>query len=130
MTERERDGIDFEVEEALDDRWTSEPSHLDRVLFYLVLATLGAVVLAESTGHMELVRRHMDLIALVAGVAGVVWTARDTRRGVTRFGHQGHFEVRRDEHPVGFWVLIVTYTLAFVGMAVAGLGLSLGWITL
>jgi len=79
---------------------------------------------------MELVTRHMDLIALVAGVAGVVWTAPDTRRGVTRFGDQGHFEVRRDERPIAFRVLIVTYNLAFVGMAVVGFGLSLGWITL
>ena len=49
---------------------------------------------------------------------------------MTRVGHQGYWEVRRDEHPVGFWSLIVLYGLGFVGMLVGGVAHRAGWLTL
>lgn len=112
---------DPDLEDALDDRWSREDGPLSRSLFFVVLATLGLVGVARLTGRMELVNANIDLIAAICGFAGLVWTTQSARRGVTRFGHQGHWEVRREEHPVFFWILIVVYTTGFVGATAAGL---------
>lgn len=119
-----------EVEDALDDRWTYEQTFLGRALFYVALGMLALVGVARLTGHMDLVHRNADLMAIVAGVAGLVWTRRDVQRGVTRFGHHGYWEVRREEHPVWFRLLTTLYALCFVLLLVGGVAHRLGWLTL
>lgn len=130
MSPRPSRDVSPEIEDALDDRWTREPTTLSRALFYVVLAMLGLVGMARLTGHMNLVHANADLIAMIAGGTGLVWTYGDIRRGVTRFGHQGYWEVRRDEHPVWFRVVTSVYVLGFVILLVGGLAHRMGWIAL
>ena len=87
---------------------------------------VGLVGLARLTDHMDLVYANADLLAMVAGIAGLSLTFQDTQRGVTRFGHHGYWEVRRDEHPVWFRVVTAVYVLGFVILLVGGRW-RIGW---
>lgn len=125
-----RRGAAGEVQEAIEDRFGGEPGPADRVLFYVALAMLGGVALAEMTGHMELVEANADLLAVVFGITGMGWMPRRARVGVIRVGWRGHPTVRRDEHPAGFWALWSFYLLCYVGLVVGGTAHRLGWLEL
>lgn len=114
------EGPDGEVRDAIPDRFTAETTPLGRVMFWVVLAMLGAVGLARLTGHGDLAAENADLMAVVAGLAGIAWLPRMIRVGEIRIDRKGHWTVRRDERTALFWTLVVLYGLGFLGFVLAG----------